>query len=67
VGTLDVSVDELHLVALVQARQKLVHDALDVWFTEPVLGVQEAGQVVLHVLFDQNELVCTRFNQECVE
>jgi hypothetical protein len=53
-------------VALVQARQKLVHDALDVRFTEPVLGVQEAGQVVLHVLFDQNELVCTWSNQECV-
>lgn len=59
VGALDVPVQEVLLVAVVQALQQLPHERADVVLVEvDQAGLQQAHQVVVHVLEDQVEGAC---------
>jgi len=50
IGALDVSVQEVLLVAVVEALQQLSHEGLDVALVEmDEAGLQQAHQVVVHV------------------
>lgn len=59
VGALDVSVQEVLLVAVVQTLQQLPHERPDVVLVEvDQAGLQEPHQVVVHVLKHQVEGAC---------
>ena len=59
VGALDVSVQEVLLVAVVQPLQQLPHERLDVVLVEvDQAGLQQPHQVMVHVLKHQVERTC---------